>query len=845
MHEIEPALAQRDTETNYGSAGNLADAYYGDWQVLAAGNPQVVNHQQPGALANDADASVYFTGANGSPSGGSYAIVPRTSPLTTIKAPFSLEAWVKPYNNVFGIILSVGSQTANSGLNGSANEAGFDWIWAGTASTFSITMRNGSGTSQTEPKTTANYNPGNWYHLVTTYDGTNVAYYVNGVQDSLQTSSAAGFSPNTWMPLTIGGGRWTGTIANQFQGSIDELAVYTNVLQVLDIQAHYNAGVSGASGAYKSGVLADNPLLYYRMDSPTYTPPPVSAWPALTNYGSSGVQGFYKPNAIPGGVAGPNVAGVPAKGFPNSALAGDGNSIFADAGFDTTFNPVGQTPMSVTAIFRANPADVQQRNWQTLVGHTDQNWRCAINGGTGAVGFDSGNGLDVRSTNTYNDALWHQVVGTYDDSNTLVYVDGALAGSGFKNSGQSTAGGAPAFDIYLASSPNGQSNAAGGHSFAGSMCEAAFFNGKVLTPAQVAMFYSNVDWPPSIIQQPIAVTANELSAFTNLYVLANGTSPLFYQWFRNGSPVSGQTSFDLFLNPAQSSDAGTYTVVVTNAYGSVTSAPAILTVATVPRIVQDVASTSVNLLAGGHATFAITATGALPLRYQWFSNNVALGGATNTSFNLANAQVGGPYSYVCTVTNALGATNSSTVVVTLIPITAPYSQTILSDHPVGYWRLDECPDDGNGNTGVIASDYWGGNNGAYTNTYTCQTPGYSVNTDPGEATPYFGIFSLSDSLVGGIQNVDFGTPVNASATFSVEAWINGSQQSQYAGIVCKGYSAAEQFNLNCGASGGGLQFQVRDAAGVNYLANGPVFNGSSFGTWHHMVGVCDEIRAFP
>ena len=67
-------------------------------------------------------------------------------------------------------------------------------------------------------------------------------------------------------------------------------------------------------------------------------------------------------------------------------------------------------------------------------------------------------------------------------------------------------------------------------------------------------------------------------------VTASGTAPLSYQWrfngtnLVNGSQVSGSTSPTLSILNAQPTNAGSYSVVVTNAAGSVTSAVAVLSV---------------------------------------------------------------------------------------------------------------------------------------------------------------------------------------------------------------------------------------------------------------------------
>jgi hypothetical protein len=82
---------------------------------------------------------------------------------------------------------------------------------------------------------------------------------------------------------------------------------------------------------------------------------------------------------------------------------------------------------------------------------------------------------------------------------------------------------------------------------------------------------------PRIIQPPVSL---EVAAGSNatFSVVATGTAPLSYQWNLNGTAVSGATSSTLTLNNVQTTNAGSYTVVVTNAADSVTSEVATLTV---------------------------------------------------------------------------------------------------------------------------------------------------------------------------------------------------------------------------------------------------------------------------
>src|SRR6266487_4306399 len=61
---------------------------------------------------------------------------------------------------------------------------------------------------------------------------------------------------------------------------------------------------------------------------------------------------------------------------------------------------------------------------------------------------------------------------------------------------------------------------------------------------------------------------------TGFGVIATGTAPLFYQWRKNGVPIVNATNDQLVISQPQFSDAGRYSVVVSNAENSVTSAEA-------------------------------------------------------------------------------------------------------------------------------------------------------------------------------------------------------------------------------------------------------------------------------
>jgi hypothetical protein len=89
--------------------------------------------------------------------------------------------------------------------------------------------------------------------------------------------------------------------------------------------------------------------------------------------------------------------------------------------------------------------------------------------------------------------------------------------------------------------------------------------------------------PPAISQQPLSsyVVAGQPAGFT---VVAVGGQPLSYQWLKNGNKLtdagtfSGSTNAALNISAAAIADDGSYSVIITNIGGSVTSAVAVLTV---------------------------------------------------------------------------------------------------------------------------------------------------------------------------------------------------------------------------------------------------------------------------
>jgi autotransporter-associated beta strand protein len=88
----------------------------------------------------------------------------------------------------------------------------------------------------------------------------------------------------------------------------------------------------------------------------------------------------------------------------------------------------------------------------------------------------------------------------------------------------------------------------------------------------------NVLGKPVVIQQPVSGTVYPDQSFTFTAGIAGDLSTLTYQWKLNGNNVAGATDSSYVISPVEAANAGTYSVWVTNAYGSTNSANATLTV---------------------------------------------------------------------------------------------------------------------------------------------------------------------------------------------------------------------------------------------------------------------------
>ena len=192
---------------------------------------------------------------------------------------------------------------------------------------------------------------------------------------------------------------------------------------------------------------------------------------------------------------------------------------------------------------------------------------------------------------------------------------------------------------------------------------------------------------PTIVSNPVsrAVVIGTNAVFSA--VIDGGQ--LSYRWLKNGAdlpPVFNGTNFIFQTNSTLTvavtnvSNGGGYSIIGSNAFGSVTSAVAQLTVILPPTLVKGPASVSVP--ASGSATFSANADANTPLTMEWFINGNLVQSSTGVGLSqlvlpslvsegglIAGLSTNVPATVTFRASNAAGTvTAATTILVTSGPV---------------------------------------------------------------------------------------------------------------------------------------------------------------------------------
>lgn len=172
--------------------------------------------------------------------------------------------------------------------------------------------------------------------------------------------------------------------------------------------------------------------------------------------------------------------------------------------------------------------------------------------------------------------------------------------------------------------------------------------------------------PPAIATQPPAKSVL-IGTPTTLTVIATGSEPLNYQWRYAGTNIPNANAATYPIAAAQASDAGTYSVFIENAAGSVLSSNAVLTVQIPPVITQEPADLTVGERKA--ATFKVVATG-VNLSYRWRFNGDPLPFSVLPVYTTPPTKLTDAGGYDVVITNIFGAVTSRVATLTIKPAPA-------------------------------------------------------------------------------------------------------------------------------------------------------------------------------
>ena len=183
--------------------------------------------------------------------------------------------------------------------------------------------------------------------------------------------------------------------------------------------------------------------------------------------------------------------------------------------------------------------------------------------------------------------------------------------------------------------------------------------------------FLSVVYPVTILAQPQSVTTKAGSKVT-FTVTAMGSSPIRCQWLLNGAVIPQATNTSLVLSNAQPSQGGIYSAVLSDAYSTVTSSNAVLSVLVDPAIILPPLSQAVVTNGSVTLSVAVTNTATLPVGYRWRRGNLFLANAyftlnERTCFLVvSNVQSSTNYSVVVTNASNTGGVLSSAAYLTVL-----------------------------------------------------------------------------------------------------------------------------------------------------------------------------------
>jgi|GEM_PF-1085760 len=367
-------------------------------------------------------------------------------------------------------------------------------------------------------------------------------------------------------------------------------------------------------------------------------------------------------------------------------------------------------------------------------------------------------------------------------------------------------------------------------------------------------FFGGIDFTPDL--RPL-ISTNPVSYSTTVgnaaSFIVGASSPyaLSYQWTENGTNLVSQTNTSVTLSSLSTNNNGfSYQCIITNAYGAVTSTPAILTVTASP--VTPVITSGTNYVFGyfyGNTAFpAVTASGTQPFTYQWYFKGTSL----SDGINVSGSAYFGSQSASLVVSNLQASDAGNYYLVVMNPV-GGYASNIVDVLTVNY-RLPAIafglPASGTtfvSNAITLNVTTSGGTAPVTNQWYACNTAAFATNTvsyplsDGGEfsgtATT---ALAIQANLFADATNYYYVASNGGGSVTSAVATVSIIVPPAHASLSYSNQLYLQTFDTlpDPGTGGTGVGGAVNSGASVNSI-NNPLDNGSINGVFYSLANPFD------
>ena len=329
-------------------------------------------------------------------------------------------------------------------------------------------------------------NQNQWYHVVGTYDGSNVNIYLNGILK--QSSAKTGATGTSTTPLRIGNSiRFVNE--RYWQGEIDDVKIFNYARTAAQVKADFQArgttkGVSVQFGDPEQQNYLSNGLVgYWKMDE-TSTGTCSGGVNDSCDSSGNGRDADWKQQATSTSAKFSN--GVNFDGNLDRVVTGSSINLSYPISLSVWAYPTytNGTGLQAFAKFISQPTTINADPWNIYSLGSDNSSPARLSASISTGSASSG--ITLLSTTTITANTWYHVAMTYDGTTFRIFVNGKEENSVSTTLALGTSSASAAFGALRDQEPFTN------NFFLGRLDEARIYN-RALTPAEIAALYN---WAP-------------------------------------------------------------------------------------------------------------------------------------------------------------------------------------------------------------------------------------------------------------------------------------------------------------------------------------------------------------